>query len=87
MDRKLKLPVHLLGVRSRGIFALELPEHHQPATYVKWGENVNIGTTLKAYGAYEKINDMTVLSFCDSKDFFILTADDTILTTEQSKKF
>lgn len=43
----------------------------QAASWVKWGENIKIGSMVKAYGAYSKNGDMYWLVFCDSKDFYI----------------
>ena len=51
----------------------------QAASWVEWAQNVNKGTQIKAYGAYTKQKDNTYeLTFCDSKDYFILGADDPV---------
>lgn len=48
----------------------------QAASWVKWGSNVKKDTVIKAYGAYTKQGDTYRLTFCDSKDYFILGEND-----------
>jgi hypothetical protein len=50
----------------------------QAASWVKWGQNVNKGTAVKAYGAYNKLGSEERITFCGSKDYFILGADDQV---------
>ncbi len=50
----------------------------QVSSWVNWGRNVNKGTVIKAYGEYKKIGSKEYLTFCGSKDYFILGADDQV---------
>lgn len=59
----------------------------QAASWVNWGKNVNKGTVVKAYGAYKKLGNEQRLTFCDSKDYFILGADDPVPVGAYTEKF
>lgn len=59
----------------------------QAASWVNWGKNVNKGTIVKAYGAYKKLGNEQRLTFCDSKEYFILGADDPVPVGAYTEKF
>lgn len=59
----------------------------QAASWVNWGKNVNKGTIVKAYGAYKKLGSEQRLTFCDSKDYFILGAGDPVPVGAYTEKF
>ena len=59
----------------------------QATSWVNWGENVNKGTVVKAYGAYKKLGSEQRLTFCDSKDYFILGANDPVPVGPYTEKF
>lgn len=59
----------------------------QAASWVHWGQNVKSGTKVKAYGAYRKMDNEYELTFCDSKDYFILGENDPVPVGAYTEKF
>ena len=59
----------------------------QVSSWVNWGVNVKQGTPIQAYGTYHRINDQRWLTFCDSKEYFILGANDPVPNGDYVKKF
>ena len=59
----------------------------QAASWVNWGKNVNKGTVVKAYGSYKKLGSEQRLTFCDSKDYFILGENDPVPVGAYTEKF
>lgn len=66
----------------------------EAATWVQWGKNVNKGTRVKAYGKASKIPGTGgqyaptyELTFCDSKDYFILGQNDPMPVGAYTDKF
>lgn len=56
-------------------------------SWVNWGQNVNNGTKIKAYGAYREMDNAHELTFCDSKDYFILGENDPVPVGAYTEKF
>jgi len=59
----------------------------QAASWVNWGQNVKRGTKVKAYGAYRKLGNVYELTFCNSKDHFILGENDPVPLGSYTEKF
>ncbi len=45
----------------------------QAVSWVKWGQNVRIGTVIEAYGSYSNQGSVTSLRFCASMNYYIRT--------------
>ena len=58
----------------------------QAAWWVKWGENVSVGSTVRAYGAYSNTKDNASVRFCDSVDYFLIGEDD-LLPERYTEKY
>ena len=71
-------------VYAEGDFACK---NLQAVSWVHWGQNVIVGTQVKAYGAYGKLGDTHNLTFCDSKEYFILGENDPVRVGEYTEKF
>ena len=59
----------------------------QAVSWVHWDQNVRVGTKVKAYGAYRKMSNMHELTFCDSKEYFILGENDPVPLGAYTEKF
>ncbi len=59
----------------------------QAAAWVQWGKNVTKGTVVKAFGAYKKSGSEHQITFCASKDYFILGENDPVPVGAYTEKF
>ncbi len=58
----------------------------QAASWVKWGENVRVGSTVRAYGEYNNSKDNPSVRFCDSPDYFLI-GDNDLLPERYTEKY
>lgn len=58
----------------------------QAASWVKWGENVAAGSTVRAYGAYNNTKENISVRFCDSPDYFLIGEND-LLPERYTEKY
>lgn len=56
------------------------------ASWVKWGENVTAGSTVRAYGSYNNTKDNASVRFCDSADYFLIGEND-LLPERYTEKY